>query len=66
MLFVLVVDVLIQVLKMAASNYLISEIGHPNSTARKILSIQYADDTLLMNNVSRYHASILKYIVHAF
>nr|XP_019711151.1 uncharacterized protein LOC109506762 [Elaeis guineensis] len=64
-LFILVTDVLNQILKVAAHNGLVAGIG-PHSITGNVTCMQYADDTILLSDSNYKHIQHLKFILYAF
>ncbi|XP_073107236.1 uncharacterized protein [Elaeis guineensis] len=64
-LFILVTDILNQILKLSAKNGLIAGMGS-SSTTDKIICLQYADDAILFSDANLQHIQHLKFMLYAF
>ena len=65
LLFVLVVDVFTRMINLATSANLIQGLG-PAGYEKKVITIQYVDDTLIFRKVDRHQLTDLKLALYGF
>ena len=63
--FILVTDVLNQILRLAVRNGLVTGIGSPSITGN-ITCLQYANDTIILSDANYQHIQHLKFMLYTF